>query len=66
MAKSINLSVIAEGAETEEQAQHLQKNGCDQMQGYLFSIRLSANQLINFVKDNDPVQDKSNEYSNMK
>jgi len=37
MAHSLDLSVIAEGVETEPQAQYLLDNGCESMQGYLFS-----------------------------
>jgi len=37
MANALNLSVIAEGVETEEQRQILQTNGCETFQGYLFS-----------------------------
>ncbi len=36
MSNSLNLSVIAEGVETEEQRQILLDKGCDQYQGYLF------------------------------
>jgi diguanylate cyclase (GGDEF)-like protein/PAS domain S-box-containing protein len=37
MARSLNLSVVAEGVETEEQAGFLLRCGCPLMQGYLFS-----------------------------
>jgi EAL domain-containing protein (putative c-di-GMP-specific phosphodiesterase class I) len=37
MAQTLNLSVIAEGVETEEQRQFLLSIGCSQYQGYLFS-----------------------------
>ena len=36
MAQSLNLSVIAEGVETEEQRQILMSKGCTHYQGYLF------------------------------
>lgn len=37
MSKSLNLMTIAEGVETEEQAEFLYKMGCDIIQGYLYS-----------------------------
>jgi diguanylate cyclase (GGDEF)-like protein/PAS domain S-box-containing protein len=37
MANSMNLSVIAEGVETEEQRHILESKGCNYYQGYLFS-----------------------------
>ncbi|MBC8060707.1 MAG: EAL domain-containing protein [Clostridiaceae bacterium] len=37
MAHSFNLTVVAEGVETEEQFQLLKEQGCDVVQGYLFS-----------------------------
>lgn len=42
MARSMNLSVLAEGVETEAQAGFLRGRRCDAMQGFLFSRALPA------------------------
>lgn len=43
MAKHFDLNVVAEGVESEEQFNILQKNNCDIYQGYYFSKPLSDN-----------------------
>jgi diguanylate cyclase (GGDEF)-like protein/PAS domain S-box-containing protein len=42
MARSLNLSVLAEGVETEAQARFLRGRRCDAIQGFLFSPALPA------------------------
>jgi diguanylate cyclase (GGDEF)-like protein/PAS domain S-box-containing protein len=42
MAHSLNLSVLAEGVETEPQLARLREEGCDEVQGYLFSRPVGA------------------------
>lgn len=42
MARSLGKTVVAEGVETEAQAQYLRAAGCDQLQGYLFGAPMDA------------------------
>lgn len=37
MAHALNMAVVAEGVETEQQLAYLADNGCDRIQGYIFS-----------------------------
>jgi diguanylate cyclase (GGDEF)-like protein len=45
MAHTLKLRVVAEGVETEEQMRFLMDEGCDRVQGWLFSRPLPADQL---------------------
>lgn len=44
MAKTLNISVIAEGVENETQKQLLASNGCTEFQGYLFGMPMPIKQ----------------------
>ena len=52
MGNSLNLNVIAEGVETQGQYDFLKDNNCDQVQGFLFSRPLPADELIEMLKKN--------------
>lgn len=44
LAADLKLNIVAEGVETESQKLFLHKNGCDVIQGYLFSKPVSADE----------------------
>ena len=54
MADSLGLRVIAEGVETEIQAQYLRGRGCDELQGYLYSPALPAEEVERLLRDRVP------------
>ena len=49
MAKALNLRVVAEGVETLQQCEILKKMGCDELQGYLFSMPIPAADMLKLV-----------------
>lgn len=51
MAKSLDLTVVAEGVETSQQATWLRENQCDILQGYYFSRPLPADELARFCTE---------------
>lgn len=50
LANALEISVIAEGIETEEQLAILTRDGCKQGQGYLFSKPLSSDEFEEYLK----------------
>jgi EAL domain-containing protein (putative c-di-GMP-specific phosphodiesterase class I) len=51
LGKSMNLSVIAEGVETIQQAEFLVRHGCHLAQGYLYSRPLDADDMLTHWKN---------------
>lgn len=51
MAHTLRLKIIAEGVETEGQRRLLARNGCDEMQGYLFSRPLDVATCTQYLED---------------
>lgn len=48
MGQSLNIGVLAEGVETVEQLEFLRRQGCDEVQGFLFSKPVPAEEVISF------------------
>lgn len=53
MSKSLNLEMIAEGVETEAQAEFLRARGVQFAQGWLYSKPLRLNELVSAIKQHD-------------
>jgi EAL domain-containing protein (putative c-di-GMP-specific phosphodiesterase class I) len=50
LAHTLGLKVIAEGVEDDEQVRLLRDLGCDQIQGYLVSRPVSAQEIQKFLR----------------
>ena len=62
LAHSLRLSVVAEGVESAEQLGFLQRQGCDQYQGYYFSPPVAAAEFADMLRAGvvaEPVTDAS-------
>lgn len=51
LAHSLDIRVMAEGVETQEQVEHLRDMDCDEIQGYLVSCPLPADETKQFLAD---------------
>jgi diguanylate cyclase (GGDEF)-like protein/PAS domain S-box-containing protein len=52
LAHSLKLRVVAEGVETQEQLELLAANGCDEIQGYRFSVPTTAEECAKMIREN--------------
>jgi EAL domain-containing protein (putative c-di-GMP-specific phosphodiesterase class I) len=50
MGKSLNLTVVAEGVETQEQQTFLRDRACDEMQGYFFSKPIPSGEFAELLR----------------
>ncbi|MGZ8155076.1 MAG: EAL domain-containing protein, partial [Burkholderiales bacterium] len=49
MAHSLGLKVVAEGVESADQLRFLRDHGCDEMQGYYFSVAMPEDRATEFL-----------------
>lgn len=65
MAKALGMSVTAEGIETEVQAALARTAGCDQMQGWLYSKAITADEITDQLETNaSPIKRKPRRTAN--
>lgn len=55
LAHNLQLSVIAEGVETQTQLDYLQRNGCDEIQGYYISRPIPAEALARLLEQEEEI-----------
>jgi diguanylate cyclase (GGDEF)-like protein len=56
MAHALGLKVVGEGVETDAQREVLRRQGCDAMQGYLFSRPVMAGELVPLLSRKPPTR----------
>ena len=55
MGKSLSLTIVAEGVETQEQQTFLRDHACDEMQGFYFSKPVAPDQFAELLRKHVPV-----------
>ncbi|MGA9026834.1 MAG: EAL domain-containing protein [Steroidobacteraceae bacterium] len=54
MGKSLSLTVVAQGVETKEQAEHLRQHACDELQGFYFARPLPVDEFTQLLRNQSP------------
>jgi EAL domain-containing protein (putative c-di-GMP-specific phosphodiesterase class I) len=54
MGKSLCMTIVAEGVETEAQQDFLRDHACDEMQGYYFSRPVAPEQFAELLRQHVP------------
>ena len=52
MARGLHLDLVAEGVENRTQLKYLQQQGCEEVQGFIFSPAVPAADLVDLLRDN--------------
>jgi diguanylate cyclase (GGDEF)-like protein/PAS domain S-box-containing protein len=58
MGKTLSLTVVAEGVETQAQEDFLREHICDEMQGFYFSKPITPGQFGDLLRNHDPASQK--------
>ncbi|MCX5850193.1 MAG: EAL domain-containing protein [Deltaproteobacteria bacterium] len=58
MGKTLSLTVVAEGVETQAQEDFLREHVCDEMQGFYFSKPIAPDQFGDLLRNHDPASKK--------
>ncbi|NLJ97532.1 MAG: EAL domain-containing protein [Clostridiales bacterium] len=58
MARDLNFKVVAEGIETKEQLEYLQKNFCEGGQGFLLCVPLPPEQVVEVIKETSSIVER--------
>ncbi len=53
LIKSLDKKIVAEGVETQEQADQIIRFGCDYIQGFFYARPMPKDQFLNFLKENN-------------
>jgi diguanylate cyclase (GGDEF)-like protein len=54
IGKSLSLTVVAQGVETKEQAEHLRRHACDELQGFYFKKPLPVDEFTQLLRNQSP------------